>query len=119
MDQPTTARGVQVNHHCQIQPAFIGADVGDVSDPDLVRLRHCEFPLQQVWCRGGRYADLVAWPLVAAHRAQLGLAHQACNALLAASNACLAQVAMNAWAAVDTLAVLKGLSDVSHEGFIG
>jgi hypothetical protein len=111
--------GVRVNHQRQIQPAFIGADVGDIRDPDLVRLCDCEFPLQKVWRCGGRHAYLVARSLVAAYRTQLSLAHKACNALLDAGNAGLAQVALNAWAAVNALAVFKRLCDVSFERFIG
>ena len=54
-----------------------------------------------------------------ADAADAGIAHQACNALLATSNACLAQVAMHARTAINALAVFKGFPDVRHEGFIG
>ena len=47
IDQPITARK-QIQHHRQVQPALIGADVGDVGDPDLVRLADLELPLRRL-----------------------------------------------------------------------
>src|SRR6185437_2875323 len=38
----------EVEHHAQVQPAFAGADVGDVGDPLGVRLVRCEVSLQVV-----------------------------------------------------------------------
>jgi hypothetical protein len=40
------------------------------------------------------------------------LTHQACHTFLATCNTGLTQVTVNAWAAVDTQTVLKGLFDV-------
>ena len=94
-------------------------DVGGVCDPDLVRVSYFEFPLQQVWRRVGRHCDLVARSFVATYRAKLRVAHQACNTLLAAINVSFVQVTVNAWAAVDALAILKEPPDVSHDRCIG
>jgi hypothetical protein len=38
----------QVNHTDQVQPAFVGGDVGDVAAPDLVGRRRREVSRQQV-----------------------------------------------------------------------
>jgi len=45
---------MQIQHHRQIQPAFVGGDVGDVSHPNMARTRRDEVLLQQVLCPGRR-----------------------------------------------------------------
>jgi hypothetical protein len=99
---------VQVNHHSQVQPTFMGAYVGDVSDPNLVGLLHREFTLQPVRLGTRWHPHSETWTLVATHRAQLGLAHQAGDAFLPAKHAIFPQMTMHAWTAVNALAAVKG-----------
>ena len=42
----------QVNHCCQVQPALVGGDVGDVACPDLIGRSRGEVALHQVWGNG-------------------------------------------------------------------
>ena len=110
---------VQVNYHGQIQPALLGADVRDVGDPDLIWQDHRELTLQSVGCCCSGLACFVAWTFVATYGTQSGLLHQACNPLLPAQNPFLSKITVYAWAAVDAVAVFKGLLDALQQGFIG
>lgn len=38
----------QIDHHGQVRPALMGADVGDIGHPRLIGLRHGELALQVV-----------------------------------------------------------------------
>ena len=46
--QPAIRRTVQVQNRGQVQPAFLGRNVGDVCQPDLVGPLRGEVPLQEV-----------------------------------------------------------------------
>lgn len=47
----------QNQHYRQVQPPLIGADVGDVCDPDFVRFADVELPLQAIWRSHRRLAS--------------------------------------------------------------
>ena len=40
--------GIQINHHGQVAPAFVGPKIGDVRTPDLIRVGRVELALQHV-----------------------------------------------------------------------
>ena len=110
---------IQVNDCRQVQPTLMGSDIRYVGDPHLLRQRNRQRVLQPIRRDSGRKADPVAWPLVAIHRAQLELAHQACHTLLTARHLVLTQVLVNAWTAVYALAVVKGCQDASQQDIVG
>ena len=96
----------------------MGAYVGNVCDPDLVRMLNCEFALQAVGCHSCGHSNSVALALVATYRALLGLTHHASDALFSAQRAIFTQIAMHAWTAVNTLASFKGLLYLQQQRFI-
>ena len=83
---------VQVHHRRQEQPALVGADVGDVGDPDLVRRVGGEVAVEHVVDRTHRATAMSRLAPVADLRPQtLGL-HQPLHAVAAAGLARFAQV---------------------------
>jgi hypothetical protein len=48
---------MQINHNGQIRPAFMGADIGNVSDPSLIRGMMGKLTLQLVGvdCKSNSY----------------------------------------------------------------
>lgn len=76
----------QVHNNSEIQPAFVSADICEISYPRLVRLVYFKFSIQNV----RRYVAKVATfkpsvPFVTTLRAQTGLLHDSVNAIFAAS----------------------------------
>jgi hypothetical protein len=72
----------QVEHPGEIEAALVGVELGDVGLPPLVGCRGAEVPLDQI--RGG-CADLVPAPapaLAVRQPGEVGLAHQATDALV-------------------------------------
>lgn len=72
----------QVEHHGQIQPTLMRADIRDVRRPDTVGLLYVKLTLQVIWrhqCR--RAAPFVLAPGVAGLRTDSGQSHQPMNAI--------------------------------------
>lgn len=83
---------VQVHHGRQKQPAFVGADVGDVRDPDAVRCLGPEFPVEDVAHHTDRAAPVAGLAAVADLCTEALRIHQASHPMPAASFAGFAQV---------------------------
>ena len=108
----------QIQHDGQVEPAFIGPQVGDVGRPDLIRCGRGEVPLQQVLGHRqgvlGVGRDLVA-ALVAGPDAVL--AHQPLHPFLAGREAACTQLPHHARAAVGALEFgMNGVDQRQHLG---
>ena len=57
---PNNAPGKQIDHDGKIQEAFVGADVGDVGDPELIGRIDIEFPVQSIVGHDSRAATVGA-----------------------------------------------------------
>ena len=51
---------IEINHHGQIQKAFMGLDIGNVGDPGLIRCCRVEVLFELVGRYDGRLAAIVA-----------------------------------------------------------
>ena len=95
--------GEQIQDHSKVEPTLPRADIGDVSNPCLVRLGHRELALKQV---GNQRRDLRRLHLprpVAMQGAQAVLSHQSLDSMLAARLALLAHIQHDARSAIDTV----------------
>src|SRR5271170_636891 len=96
---------VEVHDRGQIEPALIGLDVGDVSEPDAVGRGGGEVPLQQVRCNRELVATVGGphppWPR---HDGpDPVVAHQSLDAATAYSAALRLQLDMDARAAIASI----------------
>jgi len=72
----------QIEYHRQIQPTFVGADIGDVGDPDLVWLADVELALQPIRRRCWRLAAIATGAAaIACLRTQSFRTHQPRHAM--------------------------------------
>ena len=102
----------QVDDDAEIQPAFVGLDIGDVGDPDLIGLRGAELLLQLVLSHDGRFAAIAARSaLVAQLRSDPGQRRQTRHPVLGNLFAQVAQVVRQLAIAIDLAAVGPGLPD--------
>src|SRR3990172_2721081 len=77
-----------IEHHCEIQEAGPGRDVGDIRHPQLIGTVGLELAIDQVTGHGvGRVADRRAHEALWHHAAQARGAHEARHALLADEDA--------------------------------
>ncbi|MDF2464855.1 MAG: hypothetical protein K0Q43_3090, partial [Ramlibacter sp.] len=109
----------QVNDRRQVQPAFIGGDVGDVARPGLVRRRRREVARQQIR-RNGQVVFAVGghnkFPLASGLDAVA--LHQLSHALLADPNASCQQLLPHLRPAVFLLDLGVDGLDVHQQGFV-
>jgi Protein of unknown function (DUF2699). len=104
--------GEQVHDRRQVQPAFVGADVGDVGDPGTIGGYGVELPCQMVVCDHGRLASAHAGSAAITNlRPQAFATHQPGHPVLAAALAQITQVAGNLAVAVHAPALQPGLLD--------
>src|ERR1700737_3621313 len=112
---------VQVHDGGQIEPSLIGLDVGDVGEPDPVRRRGDEVPIEQI--RGDR--EVVAavgrshppWPRH--DGANTVMAHQSLDATAAHPAALSLQFDMDTRATIASVGVAMDPLDVVNEVTIG
>jgi hypothetical protein len=103
---------VAVHHRGQIQPALPGAQIGDVSDPQPVRASGLKVALDEVGRRSDAgHADRGLAATAADQAADLGLAHQALDALAADPDALVAQLGVHPRGAVGAASALVDLPD--------
>ncbi len=89
---PNDPPRARIDDHRQIEPAFPGWDIGDVSDPQPIRLHNGEAALDQIG--GGDVSWITSGRAGASTRATAGeacLAHQACHARLRLQRTSLAR----------------------------
>src|SRR5690606_13862733 len=104
--------GKEVQHHGQIQPSLMGADVGDVGHPRLIGRGHVELLLQEVLChQAGAPASVTRPTLVTRLGAQPVLAHQPRHPMPATDLAQISQVVGHLAIAVDWTTVVPALAD--------
>ena len=110
------AAGVEIQHHREVQPAFLSPDVGEVGDPALVGSGRLELPIQQV--RGDRVlgsrAVVERQPAPLAARLQARSPHQAGHPMLAAGITPGAQVAPHARTALGAIALIEAGTVLLH-----
>src|SRR5690606_11544596 len=100
-------------------PTLIGADVGDVGDPDLVRFTDVELPLQAIGRSHRWLATVIAGtPTIAGLRAQSFSPHQASHAVPATGLPQLTQVVVDLAITVDPTAFQPGMFDQSEQALI-
>lgn len=95
-DQPAVA---QVAHAGEVELALVGGELGDVSDPPLVRSLSMEVALQQIRCRSG--VEVPTAPTATrVDTNQLVLAHQPGDAFAADADTAASELAVHAWCPV-------------------
>src|SRR5690606_1550081 len=109
---------VQVHHRRQVQPALVGADVGDVGDPDLVRRVRSEVAVQHIVDHADRATPMAGLAPVADLRAQPFGLHQPLYAVAAAGLARFAQVQRDLAVAVHASAGQPGVLDQPKQPLI-
>ena len=109
----------QVDDGGQVQPAFVGLDVGDVATPELVGSFRVEAPLHQVRCHrqavaavGGDHELALRFGLDAM------LLHELANPVFAHPDASGHKLLVHAWPAVFALDLGVDGTDVRQQGFI-
>jgi hypothetical protein len=108
-----------VQHHGQVQESRPGRDVGDISDPELVRGRGGKDPLHEVGRgRGGRIPPRRPDALAPAHAHQPLGAHQPRDALAAHADPVLPQILMNPRYPVGAVRARVELTDLGHHDSI-
>lgn len=109
----------QIEHYRQIQPAFIGADVGDVGDPDLVRLADVELALQPVrrWC-GWLATIATSTSTVAGLRTQSFRTHQPGDTMPPTALTQFAQICMDLSIAINPTTLQPGMLDQTQQTLI-
>ncbi|MNS33180.1 hypothetical protein D3C72_652870 [compost metagenome] len=76
------APAVHIQHHCEIEEACCGRNVGRIGDPQTVRHVSLEVALHQIRSRScARCSPRGLYPASPAHAAQARFTHQACHAL--------------------------------------
>jgi len=116
-DSPANyAARMQINHHCQIQPALAGPDVTDVTGPFPVRGIGHEVTIQQIGC------DVEAVIAVGCCLVFAGsdhfeaiLAHQTAHTTMANAQTGLFQLLRHTWPAVASKAQVMLFSYVSQQ----
>src|SRR4051812_14424012 len=93
----------EIHDDGEIEPALPRPNIGDIRHPGCVRPRDGETPLQQVGDQDGGFADRPAPDAIAMERPQIVLAHEACDAMLAAGLSRLAQVEEDPGSAIDAV----------------
>ena len=93
----------QIHDDGQVEPALPRPNVGDIGHPGLVWPRHGELSLQEIRDQDRRLADRPAPRAIAMQRAQIGLAHQPRDAMLAAGLSGFTQIEEDARSAVDAV----------------
>ena len=101
----------QVQNYREIEPALPCPDVRDVGDPSRVWPRHGELPLEDIGDQGRRLANVLAPGAIAVQGAQVVLAHQPLDAMLAAGFSRFAQIEKDARRALDPVARSKRRPD--------
>ena len=107
-----------MNHYSKIEPAFIDADIGNISHPGSVRLANCELLLQLI--RGdccGLARDMTG-TAVTAQGSDLSLVHGARNPLHTTAYAGLSQIPVDAGTAIDAITVIMELPDFNQQFLI-
>src|SRR5690606_16775710 len=109
----------EVEHHRQIQPSLMGADVGDVSHPRLIGRAYVKLLLQEVLGHQAGAPASIAWPaLVTRLGAQVILPHEPCHPVPAAALTQIPQIVGDFTVAVDLTAVVPALADEPYESSI-
>ena len=94
---------IQVQHYCDIQPAFSGPDIGEVSNPFLVRFVCIERTVQHIWRDDGACPGIF-WQLATTWtRPQCLQAHQTFDTVQAASKALCQHVVPDPACAISSL----------------
>lgn len=111
--------GAEVHDGRQVEPAFIGVDIGDVRYPAHVRAAGIEFPVQDVL----RHRQVVLG--VSGHLEftfldgmNVSLSHQSLDSLFAAVDALFTQLPADAGAAIGFTALFIDLHDLFLDNFI-
>ena len=95
--------GEEVHDDGQVEPSLPRPNVREIGDPRLVGPRHRELPLQQIGDQDRGLADRPSSGAIAVERAQLVLAHEPRDAVLAAGLSRLTQVQEHTRGTVDAL----------------
>src|SRR6185312_3265331 len=111
--------GIDIQDHCQIQPALSGPYGGDISQPFSIGSRGREIALQEigsyrisVMTIGGTDTTLFL------HSPQACLLHQTGYTMLAAFNPPCSQFSLHARTAINSSALPKSLSDLLSQSLI-
>src|SRR5262245_37844410 len=113
--------GKQVQNRSQIQPAFGGINVGEVTDPLAIRGGRGKILVEQIerrhyaWILLGRARNAS----VSSSGGDVVQAHQAGHPLPTASHTFPSQGSMNTWAAIGFLAQLVFLPDLNQQPLVG
>ena len=104
----------KIHDHGQIQPALPRSDVGDVRDPRLVRLGHCELTLQSirdedVWFSHRQMANTIAVQCL-----QSVFPHQSADAMFAARLAEFTKILQDSRRTVNAVAGGKRCANTSQ-----
>src|SRR5690606_7109796 len=59
IDQADDLTREQIDNDCQVEPAFIGTDVGDVSNPGHIGCRRVKLPIKMIGGNNRRFAAVV------------------------------------------------------------
>ena len=109
----------QVDHHGQVQPAFVRAQVGDVRHPVRVGFRRLELPIKMIRRHRRRLAAVMVRPTpIADLRLQAFGPHQPRHSMLAAGFALLAQVVGHFAIAVDRTALQPRLLHQAQQSIV-
>jgi hypothetical protein len=102
----------QIDHDRQIQPAFVGLDVGDVRHPDLVGRIDLELPIQGVGCDNSRLSTISSGTaLVADLGGDARKTSQPGDTILGNLFPLIAQIVSELAVAIDLATVRPGLPD--------
>src|SRR5690606_471617 len=108
--------GEEIQHHGQIQPSLVRADVGAVGDPRLIRRRHIKLLLQEIVSHQAGTSIPIAWAsCVSGLRAQPILAHVPRLSMPATALTMIPQIVSDLAIAVEAIAVLPALTDELHQ----
>jgi hypothetical protein len=111
----------RVQHDRQVQPAFVGALLGDVGHPQPIRRGRGEVALDQVGCRRGQgISSGQPGSSTAVHALQPMLAHEPGDPFPPDVDAQpQPQLGMDAWGAIDPTAARMDLADLLSQYRVG
>ena len=111
--------GIQIDAHGQIQPPFLGRYVGDIGGPDLVGASHIEVLIQHVGGNGQIMFRIRCRPELS-----LGfcfdpeLPHESRNTVATTAEALRAQIRMDSWCAIGSVAAMENIEDLGPKFLI-
>lgn len=105
----------EIHHHSQMQPALPCADIGNVCDPDAIRLGNRKLSLEVIRDQDTRLVDREPSRSIAMQGPQAILAHQVRNSVFAAGLTGLSKIEKDTGCAVDAMARDEGRANQSQQ----